>query len=119
MIPNKNKIMEDIFAENEIEDLKKFINKRSCLNKYNFYFVYLYHIMQAGGILTTSLAASYNNQQFIWLGIGLNIFAGLLNTLEHLNNSISEKILKDIILIKERKYVDEGKMIDPEKDNKV
>ena len=110
--------IEEIFAKNEIEDLKKFINKRKYLNISNMYLIYLYHIMQAAGILITSFATSYNNKQLIWIGIGLNIISGIINTFEHVNNSISEKILKDIKLIKENKYIDEGLLIDLSKDNK-
>lgn len=110
------KEIEEIFANNEIEDLKEFINKRKCLNTSNMTLIYLYHIFQATGILMTSLAAGYNNNELIWIGIGFNVAAGLINTFEHINNSISQRILKDIMLIKDNKYVDEGSFIDPEKD---
>tara|TARA_B110000971_G_C19945336_1_gene470765 strand:+ start:58 stop:495 length:438 start_codon:yes stop_codon:yes gene_type:complete len=113
----KLKEIEEIFANNEIEDLKEFISKRKCLNISNMTLVYLYHIFQATGILTTSLAAGYNNYELIWIGIGFNIAAGLINTFEHINNSISQRILKDIMLIKENKYIDEGLLVDHEKDN--
>ena len=56
--------------------------------------------MQSLGILTTSIAIGSNNNELVWVGIGLNIFATLINIYEKTNNSISSKLLNDIKLIK-------------------
>ena len=104
--------IQTIFDTNKINDLKRFLAKRQCLNTTNSYLIYLFHLVQASGILTTSIAAGTNNRELVWIGVGLNIFATLINVYEKTNNSISSKILNDIKLIKENHYVDEGEFID-------
>ena len=114
-IDNKRDIVleiQTIFDTNKINDLKRFLAKRQCLNTTNSYLIYLFHLVQASGILTTSIAAGTNNTQLVWIGVGLNIFATLINVYEKTNNSISSKILNDIKLIKDNHYVDEGEFID-------
>jgi len=101
-----------IFEENEISDLKKFIEKRQCLNTCNFYMIYLFYLVQCTGILITTIATGYNVIQFIWLGVGLNIFASLIHAYEQNNNNIISKLLKDIQLIKNNNYIDEDALID-------
>ena len=100
--------------ENKLSDLKKFINKRQCLNTCNFYMSYLFHFVQSAGILTTTIATGYNMKELIWTGIGLNIAASLLRVYEQTNNNISSKILEDINAIKNNTYIDEGLLIDME-----
>ena len=104
--------IQTIFDNNKINDLNRFLDKRQCLNTTNTYLVYLFHLVQASGILTTSIAAGTNNTELVWVGVGLNIFATLINVYEKTNNSISAKLLSDIKLIKDNHYVDEGVMIE-------
>ena len=108
---NLNEI-QTIFDENIVSDLKRFLKKRECLNTTNSYFIYLFHLMQSAGILTTSIAASSNNTQLVWIGIGLNVFATLIHVYEKTNNALMKKLMYDINLIKEGHYVDEGALID-------
>ena len=44
----------------------------------------------------------------IWVGVGFNILASLINVFEKTNNSISKHLLKDIQAIKDGTFVDEG-----------
>ena len=104
--------IQTIFDNNKINDLHRFLNKRQCLNTTNTYLVYLFHLVQASGILTTSIAAGTSNTELVWIGVGLNIFATLINVYEKTNNSISSKLLNDIKLIRDNHYVDEGEFID-------
>jgi len=104
--------IQTIFDNNKINDLKRFLTKRQCLNTTNTFLVYLFHLVQSAGILTTSVAAGSNNTELVWIGIGLNIFATLINVYEKTNNSISAKLLSDIKLIKDNHYVDEGVLIE-------
>ena len=101
-----------IFDDNKINDLKRFLKKRQCLNYTNAYLIYLFHLLQSAGILTTSIAASSNNTDLVWIGIGLNIVATLINVYEKINNTVSGKLLHDIKLIKTNNYVDESELID-------
>ena len=104
--------IQTIFDNNKINDLNRFLEKRQCLNTTNSYLIYLFHLVQASGILTTSIAAGTSNTQLVWIGVGLNIFATLINVYEKTNNSISAKLLSDIKLIRDNHYVDEGEFID-------
>jgi hypothetical protein len=102
----------NIFNENKIIDLKKFLNKRACLNRTNHVLIYLFHIIQSAGVLTTTIAAGYNMKELVWIGVGMNILASLINVFEKTNDSMSKRILKDIQSIKTGTYVDEGSIID-------
>jgi len=102
----------NIFNENKINDLKKFINKRACLNTTNQILTYLFHIIQSAGVLTTTIAAGYNMKELVWIGVGMNILASLINIFEKTNDSMSKRLLKDIKSIKSGTYVDEGTIID-------
>jgi len=101
-----------IFNENKVDDLKKFINKRACLNTTNQILIYLFHIIQSAGVLTTTIAAGYNMKELVWIGVGMNILASLINVFEKTNDTMSKRILKDIQAIKSGTYVDEGTIID-------
>ena len=103
-----------IFEENQFEDLIRFMKKRQCLNTSNMYLKYLFHLIQAGGILTTTVATGYNYTYLIWVGVGMNVAASLIHSIEQINNSMSQKLLKDIMAIRENKYVDEGILIESE-----
>ena len=100
--------IQSIFEKNKLEDLKTFINKRKCLNSCNMTLIYLFHIIQAAGILTTTI---------IWVGVGFNLLASLLNVFEKTNSSISKGLLKDIQSIKEGTFVDEGTIELPTKES--
>ncbi len=104
-----------IFEENQFNDLIRFMKKRQCLNTSNMYLKYLFHLVQAAGILTTTIATGYNYTYLIWVGVGMNVTASLIHSLEQINNSMSQKLLKDILAIKENKYVDEGVLIETDK----
>ena len=104
--------IQNIFDKNIIKDLNNFLKKRQSLNTANTYLVYLFHIIQSAGILTTTIATGYNITYLIWLGVGLNVIASLVHIIEKTNNSISLKLLKDIQSIKDGTYVDEGLIVD-------
>ena len=108
--------IQTIFDNNKINDLNRFLSKRQCLNTTNTYFVYLFHLVQSAGILTTSIAAGTNNTELVWIGVGLNVFATLINIYEKTNNSILSKLFNNIKLIKENNYVDEGELIEIDND---
>ena len=109
--------IQTIFDNNKVDDLKRFLKKRQCLNTTNSYLIYLFHLVQSAGILTTSIAAGSNYIELVWVGIGLNIFATLINVYEKTNNSISAKLIHDIKLIKDNHYVDEGVLIETASQN--
>jgi len=113
-IPTK---IQNIFNDNVVSDLQRFMKKRQCLNDTNMVFIYLFHIVQTAGILTTTIAAGTNAKTYIWVGIGLNLFASLINVFEQTNNNISKKLLKDIQLIKDGKYLDDGIVVETEEKN--
>ena len=106
-----------LLDDNKIDDLKRFLNKRKCLNTCNMCLLYLFHTVQSAGILTTTIAAGYNIKELVWVGVGLNILASLINIFEHNNNSMSKRLLKDIEAIRDDKYVDEGTLVESDKDN--
>lgn len=107
-----------VFEENMIGDLKRFIEKRQCLNQTNMVLIYLFHIVQSAGILTTTIATGYNAREYIWIGVGLNVLASLINAFEQTNNNISKKLLQDIQSIKDGNYVDEGLAVESKKYSK-
>jgi hypothetical protein len=104
--------IKNIFNENKIYDLKKFLSKRQCLNNSNQCLNYFFHIIQSVGILTTTIATGYDMKEIIWIGIGMNILASLINIFEKTNDSISKRLLKEIYSIKNGSYVDEGMFIE-------
>jgi len=106
--------IQSILDNNELDDLKRFLSKRRCLNASNSYLIYLFNFVQSLGILTTSYAAGNNNATLIWVGISLNFVATLISIYEKTNSSILKKLMADIKLIKEGNYVDEGELIDLE-----
>ena len=108
--------IQNIFDQTKLEDLKRFMRKRECLNQTNMIMIYLFHIIQSAGILTTTIAAGYEMKELVWIGAGLNLLASLINIFEQTNNSISKKLLKDITSIKNDTYVDEGISVMPDKE---
>jgi hypothetical protein len=104
--------IQKIFEENQIDDLKRFMSHRKTLNCANNFLIYLFHFIQSAGILTTTIAAGYNEPFLVWVGVGLNLLASLIHIYEKTNETISKKLLKDIIAIKNRTYTDESIIID-------
>ena len=109
--------IKDIFENNTLNDLKRFIKQRQNLNTTNSYLIYLFHLVQSAGILTSAIAAGNSNFEIVWVGVGLNLLATLINVYEKTNNSILQKLMGDIKLIKNRTYVDESQLIDILSDN--
>jgi len=85
--------IQNILETNKLGDLKEFIKKRSFLNSCNIFLIYLFHIIQSAGILTTTIAAGYDMKEIIWVGVGFNILASLINMFEKTNNTISQHLL--------------------------
>jgi hypothetical protein len=110
--------IEEIFEQNKINDLKRFIKKRQSLNSCNICLSYLYYLVQSVGILTTTIGTGYNIKELIWSGIGVNVLASLIHSYEQINNNLSIKLLKNIENIKKNNYVDEDVLIDLSEDNK-
>ena len=105
------KEIELIMHKNVVEDLQKFIKKRACLNNCNMYLTYVFHLLQTGGMITTTISASYNYKEVLWIGIGLNALATLISVYEKINQSISDKMLESIKSIKAGEYLDEPNQI--------
>ena len=97
-----------ILKKNSIEDLEKFIKKRACLNICNMYLTYLFHFLQTCGMITTTISASYEYKEILWVGIGINALATLISVYEKINKSISNKLLENIKNIKAGEYLDES-----------
>ena len=104
----------DIFEKNRLDDLKRFLEKRRCLNRSNVYFTYVFHLVQSAGILTTSYAAGNSDPNLVWVGIALNFLATIISIYEKTNSSILKKLMTEINAIKAGNYVDEGELIDVE-----
>ena len=113
-----SKKIKNILSKNKLQDLNKFLNRRQCFNECNLYLIYMFHIVQTAGIFTTTFATAFNKKELIWVGISLNFIASLINIFEQTNNNISQRLLKDIIKISNGTYIDEGLIIDLEKDHK-
>ena len=109
--------IQKILDDNKIDDLNRFLEKRKCLNNCNMFLVYIFHTIQSAGILTTTIATGYDIKYMIWVGVGLNILASLINIFEHTNNTISNKLLKSIDAINNNNYLDEDTIINTEKDS--
>ena len=97
-----------MFNENKIADLREFIGKRSCLNSSNQYLTYLFYFFQTCGVFSVSLGNAYNNAYLSWGGVGLNSFASFIYIVINSNSKINAQLLKNIQMIKDNKYVDEG-----------
>jgi len=102
-----------------IDDLTSNLKQRKCLNTLNIGFTYIYYIIQASGILVTSIAISNNNQNLAWYGIGLNVLSNIINIYKKVNSTIMKKLLTDIISIKNGVYIDEGEVIDIDKTDDI
>ena len=110
--------IQEIFENNKISDLKRFIKKRQTLNSCNVCFSYLFYLMQSIGILTTTIGTGYDIKELIWAGIGVNVLASLIHSYEQINNNISIKLLKNIENIKKNTYIDEDILVDLSEEDK-
>jgi hypothetical protein len=104
--------IKDIFEQNELDDLKRFLAERQRLNIWNKNLLYLFHLIQSAGILTTTIAAGYDQKFLIWIGVGLNMFASLIDIYEKTNNKLLKKLMADIQKIRDGSYVDEGELVE-------
>jgi hypothetical protein len=102
--------VEAVFSANRVNDLQAHLSKRHCLNRCNICLSYAFHLVQAAGILTTTVAAGYNDRFLIWVGVGMNLLASLINVYEKTNSEIMKKLMKDLVAIKNNTYLDEGEM---------
>ena len=84
------------------------MSRRQCLNQCNLYLVYIFHLIQSAGILTTTIATGYNYTYLIWVGVGLNLLASMINIYEKTNASMSKRLMTDIEKIKTGQFTDEG-----------
>jgi len=105
-------LIQKIFDDNELQDLKDSLDKRQCLNRCNTTLVYLFHFIQSAGILTTTIATGLGMTDLIWVGVGLNVTASLLNVYEKTNANLSKKLMENINEIKKGTFVDEGVVVD-------
>jgi hypothetical protein len=103
--------IDNILKKNTIEDLEKFIQSRSRLNNCNTCFTYLFHFLQVSSILTTTISASYNYKELLWIGVGFNAAASLVSIYEKINLKISDNLLENIKKIKSGDYIDESNII--------
>ena len=110
--------IQQIFAKNQLDDLKRFMAKRQSLNAYTTFMMYGFHIFQSAGVLVTTIGTGYNIREVVWIGVGLNVLSSLINIFEKINVSVSTKLMKDIKAIRDGTYVDEGTIVnDVKKDS--
>jgi hypothetical protein len=102
-----------IMDENTLEDLKSLMARRHSLNRCNVCLIYVFHFVQSAGILTTTIATGYSLTYLIWVGVGLNVLASLLNVYEKTNANLLKTYLKDIDAIKDGTFTDEGAVEKP------
>lgn len=106
-----NTEIQTLLENNKVDDFKRFLKQRQCLNSTNVALLYLFHIVQSAGILVTSLAAGYDMKQIIWVGTALNALAALIHIFEKINDGLIKQYAKDIQLIIENNYVDESPIV--------
>ena len=111
---NIKKNINEIIDNNKINDLERFLDSRKKLNNINIRLIYMYHAFQTTGILITTIGTGYTLEYLIWTGIGFNCIASLINIYTHINDSILNKLLNNIKLIKDDKYIDENNLVDIE-----
>jgi hypothetical protein len=107
--------IKNIFSQNQVDDLKRFIITRAKLNKFTKLLMYGSYIFQTAGIFITTVSTGYKLPSLTWVGVGLNMISTLMIVFEKINTSISIKIMKDIQSIRDGTYVDEGVIIDDTK----
>lgn len=105
--------VDDVFNENKLQDLVSILSRRHCLNRCNLCLGYVFHFVQAAGILTTTVAAGYDERFLIWVGVGLNLLASLINVYEKTNSETMKRLMKDLKAIKNNTYIDEEELTIP------
>ena len=120
-----------IFDDNKVHDLKRFMKKRQEINNCNIRLRYLFYTFHYSSILVTTIAVGFHdNNSFektdvinlvnmVWLGIALNILSTLIHAIEKMNRNISKKLFVDINKIKSGEYIDETEMMDSVNDSSV
>jgi len=99
--------IKEIMEGHTIDELKSLMARRRRLNRCNVAMIYLFHLVQSAGIMTTTIATGYNYTYLIWVGVGLNILASLLNVYEKTNAHLLKTYMKDIDEIKNGQFEDE------------
>jgi hypothetical protein len=107
--------IKNIFSQNQVGDLKRFIATRARLNKFTKLLMYGSYVFQTVGIFVTTVSTGYKVPSLTWVGVGLNMISTLMIVFEKINTSVSVKIMKDIESIRNGTYVDEGVIIDDTK----
>lgn len=103
-----DKIINELFNQNKIEDLKNFINQRSCLNTSTQILTYIFYFLQTAGVFSVSLGQAYSNNYMIWGGIASNSLASFIYIVINSNSKINSQLMQNIQQIFEGNYVDEG-----------
>ena len=103
-----DKIINELFNSNKIEDLKDFIKQRSCLNTSNQYLTYLFYFFQTSGVFSVSLGQAYSNPYLSWGGVGLNSLASFVYIVINSNSKINTQLMQNIQQIFKGEYIDEG-----------
>ena len=96
-----------IINKNKIDDLKRFISKRGCLNMSNQYLTYLFYGLQSIGVFSTSLGTAYENHYLVWSGVGCNTLASFIYIVINSNSKINHTLFSNIKSIKNGSYIDE------------
>jgi hypothetical protein len=104
----------EIFDNNELSDLKRFLGRRKCLNRCNMSMAYIFHAFQVGGIFMTSIATGLGLHDLVWIGVGLNSLASLISMFEKTNDGIMKRMLSNIKNIRDNVYIDESNVVDLE-----
>lgn len=99
--------VQSLLHYNKIEDLRTILRRRECLNNMNIALMYIFHLVQSAGILTTTMAAGYGSKEIVWVGAGLNAVAALIHVFENINYGLIKKYKSDIEAIQNDTYVDE------------
>ena len=96
-----------IINQNKIDDLRRFIAKRGCLNMSNQYLNYLFYLLQSIGVFSTSLG-TYQNEYLVWSGVGCNSIASFVYIVINSNSKINNTLFSNIKSIKNGTYIDEA-----------
>jgi hypothetical protein len=99
--------IEDILNENKIEDLKKFIKQRACINQSNQWLSYTFYLFQSLGVFLVSIGNAYKNDYAIWTGVGANSLASFIYIVINSNHKINNSLYNNINKIKKNEYIDE------------
>ena len=99
-----------IINKNKIDDLKRFISKRGCLNISNQYLTYLFYGLQSVGVFATSLGTSYKNEYLVWSGVACNTLASFIYIVINSNSKINHTLFSNIKSIKNNTYIDEANL---------